>query len=168
MARRKISSFSKRGIALTVLSKLLYAVAGRTMNIEEIKTLHQNLLTESLIAHEPALDTDSNDPVPIENIPWSQLLDSIVDGNALMVEYKESGKFTVHELRYICAMMCGVTGEEYKLISGFKSQYNLSWSIRHKLGMPRRTTNLRNFLQNLPDGSHVGTMSPNKGVLETV
>ena len=151
MARRKISSFSKRGIALTVLSKLLYAVAGRTMNIEEIKTLHHNLLAEVLIAHESARDTDNNDPVPIENIPWSMLLDTIAYGNASMIKYKESGKFTVHELRYMCAMMCGVTGEEYKLISGFKSQYNLSWSIRYKLGMQPKTTNLGKFLQNLPD-----------------
>lgn len=59
--KKKYRLFQNGGSALTLLSKLLYAVAGRTMGIEEIKTLHLNLLTESLIAYEPDRDTVCHD-----------------------------------------------------------------------------------------------------------
>ncbi len=65
--------------------------------------------------------------------------------------YVESGQFPQKELRYMCDLICGHSGKEYGLITGFKSQYNLSWSIRQKLGIPAKSTNLRNFLQNLPE-----------------
>ena len=63
----------------------------------------------------------------------------------------ESGKFTDNELQYMCALMCGLSGKEYELITGLRSQYNLSWSIRQKLGIPPKSTNLRNYLQSLPE-----------------
>lgn len=53
--------------------------------------------------------------------------------------------------RYMSALICGLSGKEYELITGFRSHYNLSWSIRHKLGIPSKSTNLRNYLQKLSD-----------------
>ena len=84
-------------------------------------------------------------------IPWENILDSITADSLAMRKFVESGKFTDKELQYMCALMCGLSGKEYELITGLRSQYNLSWSIRQKLGIPPKSTNLRNFLQNLSE-----------------
>lgn len=150
---------SKRGLALKVLSKLLYAVADNTTVNEELTVLHQKILNEYMTPYELAIGSET-EPFTMEEIPWDRLLDTIANTNSKLRPFRNSNRFTVHELRYICAMICGLTGREYQLVSGFKSQYNLSWSIRQKLGMLPKTTNLRNYLQNLTD------LSPNESRMD--
>ncbi len=150
MPYQKVLSLSKRGLALKVLSKLLYAIADNKDNYEELKILHQKILNESLSLNELASSSE-DDTFRIEEIPWERLLDAITNTNPILKVLINLKQFSTHEIRYMCALMCGLSGKEYELITGFKSQYNLSWSIRHKLGMPSKTTNLRNYLQKLSD-----------------
>lgn len=152
MPRRSVLLLSKRGLALKVLSKLLYAIADNTATNEELKTLHQKILDESLCLNELASDSGNNN-FRVEEIPWERILDAIVSTNPTLKVFINLNRFSVHEIRYMCALICGLSGKEYELITGFKSQYNLSWSIRHKLGMVSKTTNLRNYLQKLSDCS---------------
>lgn len=150
MPYQNVLSLSKRGLALKVLSKLLYAIADNKGNNEELKILHQKILSESLSLNKLASDS-RNDTFRIEEIPWERLLDAISDTNLTLKVLINLNQFSAHEIRYMCALICGLSGKEYELITGFKSQYNLSWSIRHKLGIPSKTTNLRNYLQKLSD-----------------
>ncbi len=148
---KSISNLSNRGVALTILSKLLLGVGDKKAVAEELKTLYDGLFkltdldTRSCLA-----SADSADTFSLDEIPWEKILDAMVADSHTMRGYVESGQFPQKELRYMCALMCGLSGKEYGLITGFKSQYNLSWSIRQKLGIPAKSTNLRNFLQNLP------------------
>lgn len=152
MPNQNVLSLSKRGLTLKVLSKLLYAIADNNNTTEELKLLHQKVLNESLNLNELASDS-GDDTFRIEEIPWERLLDAITNTNSTLKVLISLNQFSTHEMRYMCALICGLSGKEYELITGFKSQYNLSWSIRHKLGMPSRTTNLRNYLQKLSDSS---------------
>ena len=70
----------KEGLALKVLSKLLYAIADNKGNNEELKILHQKILNESLNLNELASDS-GNDTFRIEEIPWDRLLDAITNTN---------------------------------------------------------------------------------------
>ncbi len=148
MPRKSVLLLSKRGLALKVLSKLLYAIADNTTANEELKILHQKILDDSLTRNELAVDS-KNDMFCIDEVPWERLLDTIANNNPTLKVFINLQQFSTHEIRYMCAMICGLSGKEYELITGFKSQYNLSWSIRHKLGMSSKTTNLRNYLQKL-------------------
>lgn len=150
MPYQNVLSLSKRGLALKVLSKLLYAIADNNGANNELKILHQKTLNESLNLNELASNSE-NDTFRIEEIPWKNLLDTISHTNPTLKVFINLNQFSAHEIRYMCALICGLSGKEYELITGFKSQYNLSWSIRHKLGMPSKTTNLRNYLQKLSD-----------------
>lgn len=147
MPRKSITSLSQRGIALTVLSKLLYAIADTSSYCDEIKSFHHKLLDESLKSERPC--SSDEQPFSLKDIPWDRLLDSISASNPVVRSYAENGNFTEHELRYMSAMICGLSCKEYGIITGFTSHYNLSWSIRQKVGMSPKTTNLRNFLQDL-------------------
>lgn len=148
MSRQSVLLLSKRGLTLKVLSKLLYAIADNTTANEELKVLHQKVLNESLTINELISDS-GKDTFRIEDIPWERLLDTIANTNQSLKALLNTNRFSANEIRYMCAMMCGLSGIEYELITGFKSQYNLSWSIRHKLGIPPKTTNLRKYLQKL-------------------
>lgn len=148
MPRQSVTHLSKRGLALKVLSKLLYAVTDSSADNCELKNLHQRILDESLNQHE-LTSAPENDLFRLEDIPWLKLLDTIANSSTLLNNLKNTHNFSVHEIRYMCALLCGLSGIEYQRITGFKSQYNLSWSVRHKIGMPAQTTNLRNFLQSL-------------------
>lgn len=150
MPYQNVLSLSKRGLALKILSKLLYAVADNNDTNEELKLLHQKVLNESLNLNELSSDS-GNDTFRIEEIPWKRLLDTIANTNPTLKVFINLNQFSTHEIRYTCALICGLSGKEYELITGFKSQYNLSWSIRHKLGIPSKTTNLRNYLQKHSD-----------------
>lgn len=157
MPYQNVLSLSKRGLALKVLSKLLYAIADNNDANEELKFLHQKVLNETLSLNELASDSE-NDRFRIEEIPWERLLDAITNTTPTLKAFISLNKFSTHEIRYMCALICGLSGKEYELITGFKSQYNLSWSIRHKLGIPSKTTNLRNYLQKLSGrGLHEST-----------
>lgn len=147
MPRRSIALLSQRGIALTVLSKLLYAIADTSSYCDEIKAFHHKILCESLQSEKPC--SSETLPFSLKEIPWNKFLDSITASNTVIRSYAETGNFTMHELRYMSAMKCGLSGKEYGIITGFTSHYNLSWSIRQKIGMSPKTTNLRNFLQDL-------------------
>ena len=147
MPRRSITSLSQRSIALTVLSKLLYAIADTSSYCDEIKSFHHKLLDESLQSEKPC--SSATQQFSLKEIQWDRLLDSITASNPVIRSYAETGNFTGHELRYMSAMICGLSGKEYGIITGFTSHYNLSWSIRQKVGMSPKTTNLRNFLQEL-------------------
>lgn len=154
MPYQNVLSLSKRGLALKVLSKLLYAIADNNKANEELKILHQKVLNEFLNLNELASNSE-DDTFRIEEIPWERLLDEITNTNSILKVLINLNQFSTHEIRYMCALICGLSGKEYELITGFRSHYNLSWSIRHKLGMPSKTTDLRNYLQKLSDcGSH--------------
>lgn len=148
MPYQSVLSLSKRGLALKVLSKLLYAIADNNDANEELKHLHQKVLNESLNLIELTSDS-GDDTFRIENIPWERLLDAITNTNSTLKALINLNQFSTHEIRYMCALICGLSGKEYELTTGFRSHYNLSWSIRHKLGIPSKTTNLRNYLQKL-------------------
>lgn len=150
MPSQNVLSLSKRELALIVLSKLLYAIADNKGNYEELKILHQKILNESISLNESSSYSE-NDTFRIEEIPWERLLNAITNTNPTLKVLINLNKFSTHEINYMCALICGLSGKEYELITGFKSQYNLSWSIRHKLGIPSKTTNLRNYLQKLSD-----------------
>lgn len=150
MPYQNVLALSKRGLALKVLSKLLYAIADNKDTNKELKFLHQKILNESLSLNELASDSE-NDTFRIEEIPWERLLDAITNTNPTLKVFINLNQFSTHEIRYMGALTCGLSGREYELITGFKSHYNLSWSIRHKLGIPSKTTNLRNYLQKLSD-----------------
>lgn len=150
MPRQSVKLLSRRGLALKVLSKLLYAIADNNGNNKELTILHQKILNESLSHNELTSDLE-NDTFQMEEIPWERFLDVITNTNPTLKVFIHLKQFSTHEIRYMCALICGLSGKEYELITGFKSQYNLSWSIRHKLGIPSKTTNLRNYLQKLSD-----------------
>lgn len=151
MPRKSISSLSPRGLAMVVLSKLLYVISGSSPHANEIKVNHQKVLNELQTERgETSYDTNT-DKFSIKDIPWDHLLDLISQNHPLIIRYVKTGNFTNQEIRYMCAMMCGLSGKEYGRISGIRSHYNLSWSIRHKLGMPFKETNLRLFLRNLAE-----------------
>lgn len=150
MSYQNVFSLSKRGLALKVLSKLLYAIIDNNGNNEELTILHKKILNEILTQHELVSDSE-NDIFRIEEIPWERLLDAITNTKPTLKVFISLNQFSSHEIRYMCALICGLSGREYELITGFKSHYNLSWLIRHKLGIPSKTTNLRNYLQKLSD-----------------
>lgn len=78
MPYQNVLSLSKRGLALKVLSKLLYAIADNNDANEELKFLHQKVLNETLSLNELASDSE-NDRFRIEEIPWERLLDAITN-----------------------------------------------------------------------------------------
>lgn len=148
MPRKDISLLSERELALIVLSKLLYHIATKYPGMDSIVTHHRILLYDFLNqeVRKPNMATPE---FSIYDIPWNNILDEIASKNTFIIEQTRTHLFTTHEIRYMCAMLCGLSGKEYGLITGFKSHYNLSWSIRHKLGLPSKTTNLRISLQKL-------------------
>ncbi len=149
MPRKDISLSSDRELALTVLSKLLYNIATRFPDMEEIITYHRNILIDYQNKEIAKLDISVIPPFFIHEIPWERMLDTMALQNIFLKKLTRQYQFSIHEIRYMCAMLCGLSSTEYGLITGFKSHYNLSWSIRHKLGLPTKTTNLRIALQKL-------------------
>ena len=160
MTRQSVSILSKRGLTLKVLSKLLYAITDNSINSEELKDIHQKVLNASLMQNEVVSDS-KKDPFNIADIPWERILDAIANNNPFLRKFIEANTFSAQELRYMCAMFCGLSGKEYELITRFKSQYNLSWSIRQKIGMRPKTTNLRKFLQKLSEDSTSESLNNN-------
>lgn len=153
MPRKDISLLSRRELALSVLSKLLYFVADRIDGMEELVCYHHQLLQRYLNQSSVVECIDTEENVLIESIPWNDILDSISLKHPLLIKLSQTKRFSVHEIRYMCAMMCGISGKEYGLITGFKSHYNISYTIRQKFGLPVRVTNLRIFLQKLSNGA---------------
>lgn len=149
MPRKNISLLSERELALIVLSKLLYHMATRFPGMEEIITYHRNILLDYQNKEIDSLNIPNTPPFFIHEIPWERMLDTIASQNTFLNKLTHEYRFSIHEIRYMCAMLCGLSGKEYGLVTGFKSHYNLSWSIRHKLGLPSKTTNLRIALQKL-------------------
>lgn len=147
MPRINISSLPPQTIALTVLSKLLYALADKSGASDEVTTYHKRILANTIIDEDLQERNQICDSFSINDIPWLKLLDKIASHIVRLQEISTTNKFTPQEIRYMTAMMCGLTGKEYGLITGFKSHYNISWSIRHKLGLPEKTSNLRLVLQ---------------------
>lgn len=161
MARKNISLLSQRELAITVLSKLLYHMATRFPHMEEIVFHHRNLL-KNYINKEIGLSDISNNPsFSIHEIPWESILDTITTQSVFLKKQQQKYNLTSHEIRYMCAMLCGLSGKEYGLITGFKSHYNLSWSIRHKFELPTKSTNLRIFLKKLSENEIYESMSIN-------
>lgn len=146
MPKKNISTLAPRAIALTVLSKLLYALADESGASEEVKVYHKKMLVDTIAEYDLYGRSDEGNSFSITDIPWLQILDQIANHPVLLKGINASHDFTPQEVRYLAAMACGLTGKEYGLITGFKSHYNLSWSIRQKLGLPERTSNLRLLL----------------------
>lgn len=151
MPRKDISLLSPRELAFTVLSKLLYHIATKSLGMEEIVSHHRNILQFYLNQDIGQTNTSNITEFSIYDIPWGNILDGIASKNTFLNKQIHTRQFTTHEIRYMCAMLCGLSGKEYGLITGFKSHYNLSWSIRNKFGMSPKSTNLRIFLQKLSD-----------------
>ena len=149
MPKKNISTLPPRAIALTVLSKLLYALADESGASDEITTYHKRILADTIVDDDLHERNQICDSFSISDIPWLELLDQIASHILRLQEISATNKFTLQEMRYMTAMKCGLTGKEYGLITGIKSHYNISWSIRNKLGLPKKTTNLRLVLQSL-------------------
>lgn len=147
MPKKNISTLPPRAIALTVLSKLLYALANESGASEEVKVYHKKMLVDTIAEYDLYGRSDEGNSFSITDIPWLQILDQIANHFVLLQEISASHDFTQQQVRYMAAMTCGLTGKEYGFITGFKSHYNISWVIRHKLGLPERTSNLRLLLQ---------------------
>lgn len=147
MPRTNISSLPQRAIALTVLSKLLYALADKSGASDMVTTYHRRILADTIADDDLHERNQICDSFSISDIPWLELLDQIANHSVRLRGICATNNFTRQEIRYMTAMACGLTGKEYGLITGFKSHYNLSWSIRHKLGLPEKTSNLRLILQ---------------------
>ncbi|MDE6416154.1 MAG: hypothetical protein K2K68_03910 [Duncaniella sp.] len=143
MPPKNISSYSERAVALIVLSKLLYGMASMSGDSAELRTVHHKLLIESVSTLKP------DSALELSSIPWDRLFDSIVESIPYTITQRKSGWFTVNELRYMAAMLCGLSGKEFGLITGYRSHYNLSWNIRQKLNLTSSDTNLRQLLRKL-------------------
>lgn len=159
MPRKSISSLSPRELALVVLSKFLSAVSGRSSYANEIKSNHQKVLNEFQKENGNSSNGDRKDTFSVKDIPWGSLLDLISQNHPFIKTYVQSGNFSTQEIRYMCAMMCGLSGKEYEKITGKRSHYNISWSIRHKLGIPFKETNLRLFIRNLSESATYESLS---------
>lgn len=159
MPRKSISSLSPRELALVVLSKFLYAISGRLSYANEIKFIHQKVLNEFHMGSVNSSNEDCGDSFSVKEIPWGKLLDLISQNHPFIKQYAQSGNFSPQEVRYMCAMMCGLSGKEYEKITGKRSHYNISWSIRHKLGIPFKETNLRLFIRNLAESATYESLS---------
>lgn len=149
MPRKDISLLSQRELAITVLSKMLYHIANSIPNMEEIVKHHRNLLKDYL---KNDVGKSYESPITdfaISAIPWENILDTIASQSSFINNLIQKYDFSVQEVRYMSAMLCGLSGKEYGLITSFKSHYNLSWSIRQKLVLPSKVSNLRIFLQKL-------------------
>lgn len=149
MPRKDISSLSQRELALNVLSKLLYHIANSIPDMEEIVSHHRNLLKDYLNNDIGKTNEFPNKYFAISEIPWENMLDTIASKNSFINNLIQKYDFSIHEVRYMSAMLCGLSGKEYGLITGFKSHYNLSWSIRQKIELPSKVSNLRIYLQKL-------------------
>lgn len=143
MPPKNISSYSDRAIALIVLSKMLYGMTAASSGSEELRAEHRRLLNESLVSLSPDPEFD------LSSIPWDNLLDSIVRCHPYICVQADTGLFTLRELRYMAAIICGLSGKEFGIITGYRSHYNLSWSIRQKLNQPAGSYNLRTLLHDL-------------------
>lgn len=149
MARKKADLFSPLGITIIVLTKLLYAITDTFVDLQDLKIQHQFILKDLIEIVERG-DKNCFDKRRIfDSIPWEKIMEQISKKFLLLNEFKTSGNFTQKEINYMCAMMCGVTGKEYELVTGIKSHYNISWSIRRKIGMSKNSTNLGFYLKNL-------------------
>lgn len=149
MPRKDISLLSERELALIVLSKLLYSIARQSSGMEEIVSNHRSLLIDYMDKGIDISDTSDTPPFSIRDIPWESILDTLSAQSDFLNRLKHEHQFSTQEIRYMCAMLCGLSGKEYGLVTGLKSHYNISWTIRHKLGIAPKTTNLRISLQKL-------------------
>lgn len=150
MAKERKISISKESTELVVLSKLLYFLTSTIVNCTEIQLLHKTLLLEELSYEKEKRkgDVSENRNLVYRSIPWDRLLEIIVDNMDFLNKIKHTGvNFSKREILYMCALICGVTGREYEIITGLKSHYNLSYSIRRKLKVPRNSTNLGIYLK---------------------
>lgn len=150
MPRINISSLPPRAIALTVLSKLLYALADKSGASDVVMSYHKRIMADTIADDDLHERNQICDSFSFSDIPWLELLDLIANHIVRLQGICATNNFTCQEIRYMTAMACGLTGKEYGLITGIKSHYNLSWSIRHKLGLPEKASNLRIILQSLP------------------
>lgn len=151
MARRKAELLSTLGITINVLTKLLYAITDTFVDSQELKIQHQVILNELIEIVERG-DKNCFDKNRIYNfIPWDKILEQISNRFSVLNEFKTSGIFLQKEINYMCAQMCGITGKEFEIVTGLKSHYNMSWSIRRKIGMAKNSTNLGLFLKSLPN-----------------
>ncbi len=150
MSHRSITSLTTREVALIILSKLLYAIS-KDSGAVDIISFHKRILNDYLESNQILLKEHEFEYFSLQSIPWVNILDSIANNNPFIKAHIQSKKFSELEIRYMCAMLCGLSGREYGMITGYRSHYNLSWSIRQKFGLPPRETNLRLFLQKLSE-----------------
>lgn len=150
MSHKSITSLTSREVALTILSKLLYATSSNS-GTNEIISFHKKILNEYFDHNQMFSQNQDTEDFSLQSIPWTDILDSIANNNTFIRVHIQSKKFSELEIRYMCAMWCGLSGIEYRMITGYRSHYNLSWSIRQKFGLPPKATNLRLFLQKLSE-----------------
>ena len=149
MPRRKAELLSTMGITINVLTKLLYSITDTFVDSQELKIQHQVILKELIEIVETEYKYCFVKNKMCNSIPWERILEQISKRFSFLNEFKTSDNFTQKEINYMCALMCGVTGKEYEIVTGLKSQYNLSWSIRRKIGMSKNSTNLGLYLKSL-------------------
>lgn len=148
MSHKSISNLTSREAALIILSKLLYATS-KDYGVADIICFHKKTLNSCLGLSQRMPEGQEIDNFSLLSIPWTDLLSSIANRTPFLKAHIQSKQFSEREILYMCAMLCGLSGIEYRMITGYRSHYNLSWLIRQKLGLPPKSTNLRIFLQKL-------------------
>lgn len=155
MQRKSVTTLTHRQLAMQVLSKILYFLAGCAPHSEEVQRLHKNIMKESFQTETSNADVsksgDDFESFSVRSIAWDDIFDAIAEEDIFMKRQMASGRFTKNEIRYMTAMLCGLSGMEYGLISGRSGHYNLSWTVREKLGIPQKSTNLRLALQRMAE-----------------
>lgn len=152
MSHKSISDLTSREAALVILSKLLYATSKKS-GVADIIDLHKKILNSCLGCIQRKPEEQEIEDFSILSIPWTDILSSIANNTPFIKRLIQSNQFSEREILYMCAMLCGLSGIEYRMITGHRSHYNLSWLIRQKFGLPPKSTNLRIFLQKLSESS---------------
>lgn len=149
MSRSKADLSTPLEISINVLTKLLYAITEESIELQELMIQYcriLNKLTGYIKTKENYyLETDTI----YNSIPWEKILEQSSKKFSLLNKFKSSGEFSQKEINYMCAMLCGITGKEFEIVTGLKSHYNISWTIRRKLGMHKNTTNLGLYLKSI-------------------
>ena len=149
MSRRKADLSTPLEISINVLTKLLNTITERSLELQELKIQYCKILN-NLIGYVKTKDNNylQNDII-YNSIPWEKILEQSSKNFSLLNKFKSTGEFSQKEINYMCAMLCGITGKEFEIVTGLKSHYNISWTIRRKLGVKKNSTNIGTYLKSL-------------------
>lgn len=150
MPDKSTVSYSEEATIIKVLSKFLYDHIDDNPTSNDIKRYHHSFINKYM-SNSVLMSDSGNNTITIESIPWASLLDRMAKEHPFLKVLTKKVQLSNNEILYICAMLYGISSKEYGMITGVKSHYNISWSIRLKLKIPPKSTNLRNYLKRLQE-----------------